>query len=204
MSTSQQERAELAALLKQVGPEADTLCEGWNARDLATHLYIREHRPDAVPGMFVSALEGHLDRVTKDVEKMPFDELVDAWAKGAPVWNPMKWADRFVNVTENFVHHEDVRRAQAAWEPRQLSPGTQRELWGAINYLGKMLVKNSPVSVVLVRPDGVATTLVDRSASGAETVTLRGEVGELVLWLYGRTARIEAEGNVDLVERTAV
>ena len=53
--------------------------------------------------------------------------LVDRVRRGAPVWNPMAHAkvDELTNLIEYFVHHEDVRRAQPGWEPRELSPQLQ-------------------------------------------------------------------------------
>src|SRR3954466_8897657 len=48
---SKSERAALAALLEQLGPDQPTCCEGWTTRDLATHLVVRDRRPDAVPGV---------------------------------------------------------------------------------------------------------------------------------------------------------
>jgi hypothetical protein len=37
------------------------------------------------------------------------------------------------NITENFVHHEDVLRAQPNWtEPRSLDPDYEEALWKAI------------------------------------------------------------------------
>src|SRR5918999_422676 len=39
------ERADLCDLLDKVGPDAPTLCRGWNAHDLAAHLWIRENDP---------------------------------------------------------------------------------------------------------------------------------------------------------------
>ena len=44
------ERRSLAALLRTLGPDAPTLCEGWDARDLAVHLVIRDRRPGALIG----------------------------------------------------------------------------------------------------------------------------------------------------------
>jgi hypothetical protein len=41
------ERLALAALLDQTGPDAPTLCAGWQTRDLAAHVMLRERRPDA-------------------------------------------------------------------------------------------------------------------------------------------------------------
>ena len=42
------ERRHLAALLRRVGPDAPTLCEGWVTRDLAVHLIERDSRPDLI------------------------------------------------------------------------------------------------------------------------------------------------------------
>ena len=50
VSFARRERAALCDLLTELGPDAPTLCEGWRSADLAAHLFIREHRPDAVPG----------------------------------------------------------------------------------------------------------------------------------------------------------
>ena len=40
MSIAQDERAGLAADLSRLGPDAPTLCKGWTARDLLTHLLL--------------------------------------------------------------------------------------------------------------------------------------------------------------------
>ena len=36
----------MCTLLKDLGPNQPTLCEGWRTADLAAHLVLREHRPD--------------------------------------------------------------------------------------------------------------------------------------------------------------
>ena len=51
MSYSREERLALGALLDKTGPDAPTLCEGWTTGDLAAHLVLREHRPDAAAGV---------------------------------------------------------------------------------------------------------------------------------------------------------
>ena len=38
MTYAQDERAALAALLDETGPDGPTLCEGWQTRDMAAHL----------------------------------------------------------------------------------------------------------------------------------------------------------------------
>src|SRR5699024_10886409 len=196
MTFSQEERRQLADLFRQVGPDAPTLCEGCTTRDWAVHLVLRENRPDAAGGMFVPAQKERLEKVTAEDEAKPFDELGDTWAAGAPVLNPMRWADQLVNAAENFVHHEDVRRAREGWEPRQLSPAGRRDLWRIASTMSRRMLRDSTSTVVLVRDDGAATTPVDRAASGAPTVTVKGDPGELVLWLFGRDeARVTIDGD---------
>lgn len=204
MTFAQDERRQLAELFREVGPDAPTLCDGWTTRDLAVHLVVRENRPDAAGGMFVPALRERLDKVTNEYESKPFDELVATWAEGAPKWNPMRWADQLVNSAENFVHHEDVRRAREGWEPRELSPAGRRDLWRVATAMSRRMLRDSTATVVLVRDDGAATTPVDRADRGGGVVTVTGDPGELVLWLFGREeARVTIEGDEgDVVKLT--
>lgn len=205
MTFAEREREDLANLLLSVGPDAPTLCEGWTTRDLANHLYIRENRLDAAGGMFVKALSDRLDAVTAEVNRMPYVEVVGKWGSGAPRWNPMNWADRYVNTAENFVHHEDVRRAQEGWTVRQLPPSGISDLWRLVTAAGRMMLRGSTSTVVLMRDDGVAVTLIDNSAKGAPVVTVRGSVGELVLWLYGRDeVRVTIDGDESGIKRNSL
>lgn len=205
MTFAQEERRQLAELLREMGSDAPTLCEGWTTKDLVVHLVLRENRPDAAGGMFVPALRERLEKVTADYEAKPFEELVDTWADGAPVWNPMRWADQLVNAAENFVHHEDVRRAREGWVPRELSPSGRRDLWRIATTMSRRMLRDSTSTVVLVRDDGAATTPVDRAASGADTVTVTGDPGELVLWLFGRDeANVEIDGDPSGVVHLAI
>ena len=64
MSLAQSERAELAATLRTVGPDAPTMCGDWDARDLAAHLVIRERRPDAALGIVFSNDAGTTEKVS--------------------------------------------------------------------------------------------------------------------------------------------
>ena len=54
------ERARLADLLLEKGPDAPTLCGGWSTRDLAAHLWLRESRPDAFAALFIPVSYTHL------------------------------------------------------------------------------------------------------------------------------------------------
>jgi uncharacterized protein (TIGR03083 family) len=63
MTFARDERVALCALLDDAGPSAPTLCEGWRTVDLAAHLVLREHRPDAGIGV----LGGPMARYTRRV-----------------------------------------------------------------------------------------------------------------------------------------
>ena len=48
-------------------------------------------------------------------------------------------------------------------------------------------------------------TLIDNSAKGAPVVTVRGSVGELVLWLYGRDeVRVTIDGDESGIKRNSL
>ena len=119
------ERAALCDLLLDVGPDAPTLCEGWTTRDLAAHLIVRERRPDAAMGIIVPPIAAHGESVRRRVRERPFDELVATVRQGPPVWSPIRLSllDRLTNTNEFYIHHEDVRRAASAWDPRELDAG---------------------------------------------------------------------------------
>lgn len=191
-TVTQAERQALADFLLSVGPNEPTLCEGWSTLDLTVHLVLRERRPDAAAGMFISAAAGHLDKVSESYRQRPFEELVQEFRSGPPVWNPMRLADRFVNTAENFVHHEDARRGRGEGDPRELDTATLDALWSVIAQSGRFFLRNSPVQVRLVREDCGATPprSDDYSVTGGDTrggsVTVTGDAGELLLWLYGR------------------
>ena len=65
MTLARDERLALCALLDQTGPQAPTLCEGWTTGDLAAHLVLREHRPDAGAGVMGGPLAGYTRRVQR-------------------------------------------------------------------------------------------------------------------------------------------
>jgi uncharacterized protein (TIGR03085 family) len=196
------ERAALAALFDEVGPDAPTLCEGWATRDLAAHLVLRERRPDAAIGIVVRAFSKHTAHVQERLAAQDWPGLVDRLRNGPPMLSPTRIdaLDRIANSIELFVHHEDVRRAAAVWEPRDLDPELIGDLHSALRRMAKLLTRRSPVGVELQPTDGPAL-IVAKAAN--PSVTVRGPVGELVLFVYGRAdhAQVELDGPADAVER---
>ena len=145
--------------MRSVGPEAPTLCEGWNTRDLAAHLVIREYRLDAAPGIVIPFFAGRTDKVQNDVaQHTDWDELVDKVASGPPVYSPLKLLDPLANVAEMFIHHEDVRRAQPGWEPRVLEPALASMLRRTLPLMGRLTLAKVPGRVELRIP-GAKTVL---------------------------------------------
>src|ERR1700744_2502873 len=128
---AQQERAALAALLDETGPDEPTLCAGWQTRDLAAHLVLRERRPDAGGGMMGGPLAGYTERVQRHyLDPHPYPELVRVVKAGPPPLPPcsIPGADAAGNTVEYFVHHEDVRRAAPEWTERSLDAGLSEAL----------------------------------------------------------------------------
>ena len=193
MNTSQAEREALANLLQQSSPDAPTLCAGWTARDLVVHLVIREYRPDAAAGMFFKGLANRLDSVSHDYESKPYAELVEMYRNGPPTWNPLRLADKYANLAENFVHHEDLRRGGGEYAPRDLPQSARDDLWKAVGKMAKFFLRSSTIHVVLERTDAATPTVVRAGADSTDEVRVSGEAGELLLWLYGR------DGAVDVV-----
>ncbi|MDY6050583.1 MAG: TIGR03085 family metal-binding protein [Corynebacterium sp.] len=189
MSFAAVERTRLRDLFLEVGPDAPTLCEGWATRDLAAHLFIRERRPDAVAGNWLSVFAPRLDAVTAEVMARPFDEVVHGWGDRAVLPGPL---DSLINTAEHFIHHEDVRRAAAGWEPRQLTGEETWELYRAVRAMSRFLVRGAPVPVV-VEPEGCARFVVSRrhgvADSGENVIRVSGPLGEVALWLFGRECR---------------
>lgn len=184
MTVAQHERAALSELFSDVGPEAPTLCGGWQTKDLLAHLVLRETRLDAAPGILVSALAGYTQRVQRGVAAREWPVLLDQFRSGPPALSPYRFLDRQVNAMEFFVHHEDVRRAAQGWEPRELPAATQDALWRRLRLISRVGYRRSPVGVVLQRADGASV----RAKGGAPEVRLIGAPGELVLHAFGRDA----------------
>jgi uncharacterized protein (TIGR03085 family) len=198
--TAQAERQELCDLLVRVGPDAPTLCEGWTARDLAAHLWVRENRIDAAAGIGVPALAGWTTRVQDGVARRDWQRLVAQVRTGPPRWSLQRIdrVDELSNTIEYFVHHEDVRRAAADWQPRELPERRVAQLWSSLGRGGRFIARHSPVGVVLRPTDGPGAGA-DRELRGAPdghgTVVLVGPVAECVLAVFGRVTRgLQLEG----------
>ena len=195
----------MVALFHKLGPDAPTLCEGWTTRDLAVHLWVRENRPDAAAGIFVNAQSGRLEKESRKVAERDFDELVDDWGRGPASYNPVRFVDAQQNFVEHFVHHEDIRRANGMG-PRDFSAHIKQQMHSYLKLLAKVALRKSERPVIL-QPEGlpriVAADTHGVADKGDAVVRVSGEVGELILWSFGRdAAEVKIEGEAEAIVKS--
>src|SRR3954452_9768488 len=147
-SIAHSERTQLCALEQKLGPDAPTLCEGWTVRDLVVHLLLREGHPSAA-AIVIPPLTPLLDRATARLARRDFDKLVTSLRHGPPLYSPfaIPKLGEVLNLLEYYVHHEDVRRAQPEWAPRELPARTEEAIWRGISRAGKGLLVKSRVGI---------------------------------------------------------
>ncbi|TVS78213.1 TIGR03085 family metal-binding protein [Mycobacterium helveticum] len=196
MSVARRERAALVDTMRDVGPDAPTLCEGWKTRDLAAHLVIREYRPDAAPGILIPFFASHTAKVQQAVAEQDWVRLLDKVASGPPPYSPFKLLDPVANVAEMFIHHEDVRRAQPDWTPRVLEQDLVAALRRTLPLMARLTLAKVPARVALRTPEG-KTVL---TAGHGPAVTVTGLPEELLLFAVGREARVEFDGDAAAVQ----
>jgi uncharacterized protein (TIGR03085 family) len=198
MTAAQRERAALVETMRTVGPEAPTLCGDWTTRDLTAHLVVREGRLDTTPGIAVPFLAGYTEKVRRQAaESTDWEVLLDKVASGPPLYSPFKIFDPVANMGEMFIHHEDVRRAQAGWEPRPLDDATVKALGRGLPIMARLTLAKAPARVTLRTAQGKELVTVGRGPG----LTITGEPQELLLFISGRDAvRLTFDGDAALVD----
>ena len=99
-----------------------------------------------------------------------------------------------------FVHHEDVRRAQTGWEPRELDAITTAAVKRRVAIISRAGMAKSmaavPARLTLRTSDGQTVVTV----GSGPPVTVEGEPLELLLFAFGRDAvRVDFDGNDDVI-----
>ncbi len=195
MSLARTERTALADLFATVGPDQPTLCEGWQTLDLLIHLLVRERDPLGAVGTQVKPLHTFTEKAQAGYRSRPWTDLIKEYRDGPPVWNPTGWGplNDLANGGEMFIHHEDVRRGQPGWQPRELSPADNAELTRSVKSgLSRMMLRKASSGIVARMPGQEPVVL----RKGEPAVTLTGDPGEIVLWTSGRDAvEIEFDGD---------
>lgn len=194
-----QERIELANTLREVGPQAPTLCGGWTSGQLAAHLVLRERSLSEVAGRLpVSALRRRAETGLDDyLRREGYPAVVAAFEAGPPVWSPLWLAPvrEAINLLEYVVHHEDVRRAGASWTPRALPVARQRAIWSRLRIAAPLNLRGVAAGIELAWPSH-GTILSWRARHGAPVVTVTGDPVELALLAFGRqrAAQLDYDG----------
>jgi uncharacterized protein (TIGR03085 family) len=158
---------------------------------------LRERRPDAAAGILGGPLAGYTARIQNRIrERTPFPDLVEMIRSGPPRLSVMAipGVDERANAVEFFVHHEDVRRAAADWEPRDITSGESAMLWQRLR-TARFMLRKAPVGVELARDDIETGQGADRPAfritakNATPAVTVIGSPAELTMWVMGRSTR---------------
>nr|NLD40472.1 maleylpyruvate isomerase family mycothiol-dependent enzyme [Actinomycetales bacterium] len=107
------ERAALCDTLLDVGPDAPTLCEGWDAYDLAAHLWVRENRAGRMLLVMIDPRRQEEQMLRAVKQQKSFTDLVSLLREGPKGASPFRIPGMaaLANTAELFIHHEDVRRA---------------------------------------------------------------------------------------------
>ncbi len=161
---------------------APTACEGWTAQDLAAHLWVREHRPDALPGIGLSRFAPHTERVQAEaLHRKGFDGLLEDLAQPPAI---VRLLDPLVNGVEYYIHHEDVLRPQG--ERVQLQPRDVPGLTRVALVLARKSRLGKDLRLVVTPTGGHARSF----GAGSQVVHVEGPGNELLLHFTGRDADV--------------
>lgn len=192
MSYAAAQREAFAAVCERLGPEAPTLI-GWTTKELVAHCYVREHRPDAAPGVLpLGPLSAYTERVMKSALRVHgYDKLVNA-VRTPPPWLRVGSIDDAINTVEFFVHTEDVRRANGM-EPRPVDMGLEQWVWRRLRRQARMSFRRVPAKVRLVPTVGEPAEV----GKTGPSVEVSGRPTELLLLSFNRkdAADVEVSGD---------
>lgn len=200
-SLARTERQALCDLALTLDATAPTLCGDWDLSALLAHLIVRERRPLSAAGIMIPRLARVTERAMEREARAGVPAMVALLRKPPLTPYSLPVVERFTQTLEYFVHHEDIRRAQPGWEPRDLPAADIDELWTLVSRSGAYLGRGLPVPVRLARSDRPGTSAA--FWKGPDPVVVTGPVGELVLWAFGRSAvqGVTFDGAPDAVRR---
>lgn len=187
----------LVDALTELGPDAPTLCEGWTTKDMAAHVYVREHRPDAALGVLpLGPLSAYTDRVMASTLRVHgYDEILRRLRTPAPLVRLTRTEDA-INTVEFFVHTEDVRRPNHL-PARDMPEEFERKIWSRLSKQARMSFRRAKVRVRLVPTVGTPVEF-----GSGELVEVHGRPSEILLLAYNRKldAKVDLQGSTAAVE----
>ena len=208
------ERADLVTTLRQVGPDAPTLCAGWSAADIAAHLAISEQAlgipmfvfngvrrvlPGRVTRWAIERAQPAGDRMIERMKQRGFPALVNRLESGPPRLYRFG-SIAHLRTVEDWIHHEDVRRGSGL-PPREMDPAFEALLWHAGVQVAKFPEFQMGREGMELDAGNGRRFVVGDPASARVRVT--GATSELLLYLAGRVeaADVSVEGD-DAAVRT--
>jgi uncharacterized protein (TIGR03085 family) len=185
LSLVRRERHALCDTALALGPDVPTLCGGWTARDLVAHLLVRENSMIGAAGISFSPMAGVTERAMAKAARAPFPDMVKKLYDPGITPYRLPGVERLTNTLEYLVHHEDLRRAQPGWEPRELPSADEDELWKLLPGSAKLATRKAGVPIVVRRSDRPGQEATVRK--GTDPVVVTGRPSELVLFFFGRS-----------------
>jgi uncharacterized protein (TIGR03085 family) len=135
-------------------------------------------------GITFSPMAGLTDRAMAKAALRPFADMVAKLHDPGLTPYRLPGVERLTNTLEYLVHHEDLRRAQPGWQPRELPAADEDELWKLLPGAAKLASRRVDVPVVVRRSDRPGAEATVRR--GDDPVVVTGRPSELVLFFFGR------------------
>jgi uncharacterized protein (TIGR03085 family) len=203
------ERVQLLATLRTLGPDAPTLCEGWPVRTLVAHLVVSEQQaglplafsypvwrvaPARVTGALLKSLDKPGTRLMNRAEARGWEWMLGRLEAGPPRVYALRLIAE-VRLLEEWIHHEDIRRANGEG-PRPLDPRLADRLLAGMLAMSRFRFFAKPrEGIEVTLPGGTRYDVGD----GPTRTRVSGDVGEVALWLAGRgraTVGVDVGGDV--------
>lgn len=209
-SWARQRRDELCDTLGSLTIEqwtAETLCEGWDAGDIAAHLIVREREPWAAPGIVLGGPFGDLTDQRRRAWKARGRERLMTVLRSGPPW-PLTtpWLEG-TQVVEDWIHEQDVRRGGAGLTTPEPDRRLDAALWHAALRFGARTLSLDGDTVIELTDGRRSHRMRTRRrvpiavpTGAAPDVTVTGPASELLLYAVGRDgAKVEVSGDDDAV-----
>lgn len=170
-------RDSICDVFGEVGALAPTNCDGWRAQDLAAHLWLREHRLDALLGIGISRFADRTARLQQEaLHRRGFEGIVSELRRpSGPAAFPVAATPEFT------IHHIDVGRPNGI--EFELTVDDQVQLWRVAALMARRAARAFGGRVAITSELGHRLEL----GSGNRPVHLRGTPSELLYFCSGRT-----------------
>lgn len=190
------QRQSLSGLLESLTPaqwDAETLCVGWDAGDVAAHLVVREREPLAGPGILLPGPFQVFTRRRQLAWKARGRDALLGALRAGPPW-PLSGPLGTGQVVEDWIHEQDVRRGGAQVGPGEGDPHLGPLLWVAAKRFASRTVAVDNLVVELTdgqrrhRLTSQRWLPFGRATDAPADVTVTGPAAELLLFAAGRRA----------------